>query len=233
MVSFADMITIMMSFFVIMFALASAKNEGKREAAIDSIEYRFGPQWSPFGKLGRGIFKTAELSRPAAGGGEGGQLLPSGAKLPGAGLAGRANLPAEGNLAGIGGSVFFDEWSADLSQQQKANLAAIAKGCAGKPQKIEVLGHTSRRPMPAGLPYRDHWDLAYARARRVADLLIAMGVDPQRIRIGVAGSTEPAPTRDAASYVRTNSRVDVYLLEILVTDFKDSPALPGPTSGTP
>ena len=44
MVSFADMITIMMSFFVIMFALATARNEGRKAAAMESIEYRFGPQ---------------------------------------------------------------------------------------------------------------------------------------------------------------------------------------------
>ncbi|MCL4195115.1 MAG: hypothetical protein KJZ87_25480, partial [Thermoguttaceae bacterium] len=43
MVSFADMITIMMSFFVIMFALAAAKNEGHAEAVRQSIHDRFSP----------------------------------------------------------------------------------------------------------------------------------------------------------------------------------------------
>ena len=70
MVSFADMITIMMSFFVIMFALASsdaAKNKrnakqqqagvespqnAKQQAAFDSLNYRFGPNYRPLAGLG-------------------------------------------------------------------------------------------------------------------------------------------------------------------------------------
>ena len=58
MVSFADMITIMMSFFVIMFALASnqaakgKKASANQQAAMDSLNYRFGPSWKPFASWG-------------------------------------------------------------------------------------------------------------------------------------------------------------------------------------
>ena len=59
MVSFADMITIMMSFFVIMFALAAgeaakgkkAHNE-QQQAALDSLQNRFGPKYQPFSSWG-------------------------------------------------------------------------------------------------------------------------------------------------------------------------------------
>ena len=57
MVSFADMITIMMSFFVIMFAIASgeaakgAKAAGNT-AAIESLNNRFGPKFQPFASWG-------------------------------------------------------------------------------------------------------------------------------------------------------------------------------------
>ena len=52
MVSFADMITIMMSFFVIMFAIASGEAaKGKRnrqqQATIESLQNRFGPNINP------------------------------------------------------------------------------------------------------------------------------------------------------------------------------------------
>src|SRR5271156_2659500 len=51
MVSYADMITIIMSFFVIMFALASgeaARGRKSQQATIDSFQFRFGPRWKPF-----------------------------------------------------------------------------------------------------------------------------------------------------------------------------------------
>ena len=52
MVSYADMITILMSFFVVMFSIASGDSSGKRtaqqETVIASLEYRFGPKWKPY-----------------------------------------------------------------------------------------------------------------------------------------------------------------------------------------
>jgi hypothetical protein len=53
MVSYADMITILMSFFVVMFSVASGEAaKGKRsqqqQVAIESLQYRFGPKWKPF-----------------------------------------------------------------------------------------------------------------------------------------------------------------------------------------
>ena len=220
MVSFADMITIMMSFFVIMFALATARNESKKAAAMESIEYRFGPQWRPF-KPGMGTYKNGT---PHKGDGRGDRpqrlvLAPQGDDAASGRRFGRANIPATGDLPGLGGSVYFDELAVDPSDTQKVNLKRIADAAAGKPQKIEVLGHATGRPLPPDCPYRDPWDLAYARCRRITELLTAMGIDPQRIRMGVAGSTEPVPRRDPKVFARQNSRVDIYLLDILVTDF--------------
>jgi chemotaxis protein MotB len=219
MVSFADMITIMMSFFVIMFALATARNEGKKAAAMESIEYRFGPKWRPFVNPGMGLYKDGQPRKGAGRNVRRLVLTPQADDDAGGRQFGRANIPAAGDLAGLGGSVYFDELAVDPGNAQKANLKRIADAAAGKPQKIEVLGHATRRPLPPDCPYRDPWDLAYARCRRVTELLAAMGIDPQRIRMGVAGATEPVPRQDPRAYARQNSRVDIYLLDILVTDF--------------
>jgi outer membrane protein OmpA-like peptidoglycan-associated protein len=112
---------------------------------------------------------------------------------------GRANLPAVGDQAGLGGSVYFDELAVDPSDGQKANLKRIADAMAGKPQKIEVLGHATRRPLPPDCPYRDPWDLAYGRCRRITELLVSSGIDPQRIRMGVAQDSMPGRTLASTS----------------------------------
>ncbi len=124
MVSFADMITIMMSFFVIMFALATARNEGKKAAAMESIENRFGPQYRPFGKSGTGFYKNGQPHK-AAGRGDRPQrlaLVPQPDDIASGRQFGQANIPAAGDLAGLGGSVYFDELAVDPSDAQKANL---------------------------------------------------------------------------------------------------------------
>jgi chemotaxis protein MotB len=226
MVSYADMITIIMSFFVIMFALATGKNEGKKAAAMDSIEYRFGPQWRPFKPIvSVGPVKAASLHKGNKGPGKGNpdRMVVVEDDDPSEALQlGRANIMSRGSLAAIGGAVYFEENSTEPDSVQLARLRLIAKACAGKLQKIEVLGLACARPLPADSPYHDHWDLAYARARRVMELLIAQGIDARRVRLSVAGDTEPVSGRGAVDYVRRNSRVDIYLTDVLMSEAEES-----------
>jgi chemotaxis protein MotB len=213
MVSYADMITIMMSFFVIMFALSQGREE--QEAAIESIGHRFSPAWRPW---------NVQSSEP----GESHITAPVEPRLDNKGPHnGRANIPSRGWLGGLGGSIFFEESTVDLAPEQQSLLKRIADGCAGKPQKIQVLGHTTNRPLPEGSPYHDHWDLAYARSRAVMERLVKLGIPAERIRLSVAGNTEPANPADAFSAARLDSRVDISLLDVFVTDFSPAFNRPG------
>lgn len=220
MVSYADMITIMMSFFVVMFALATKKDEKAQQAATASFEYRFSSAWRPFAHL---------LSR-------GPSTLPSGdmkgrGKLFGVPAAGdindvktdeakplRIRIPGRGDRLDVGGVIYFDQDSAQLSKQQTDRLRAIAEEVAGKPQKVEILGHTSKLPVPPDSPYKDHWDLAYAHCRSIMQQLVSMGIDSKRIRIGVAGSNEPTYLGDSPELVKKNARVDIYLIDTLTEE---------------
>ncbi len=130
----------------------------------------------------------------------------------------RIRIPGRGDRLDVGGIVYFEQDSGQLSKQQTDNLRTIAEEIAGKPQKVEILGHTTKRPMPPGSPYKDHWDLAYAHCRAAMQQLVAMGIDPKRIRIGVAGSNEPLYLGDSPELVKQNSRVDIYLIDSLTDE---------------
>ena len=47
----------------------------------------------------------------------------------------------------IGGSVVFDENTAELSDDQVEKLQFVCQQFLGKAQKIEIRGHTTRRPL--------------------------------------------------------------------------------------
>ncbi len=86
MVSFADMITILLAFFVVMFSIASTDpNTGKQtkqqEIAIESLQYRFGPKWKPFMAW---------------------SIMPGNSNLPGngKGLGSKSPVPAVGDPGG-------------------------------------------------------------------------------------------------------------------------------------
>ena len=119
MVSFADMITIMMSFFVIMFALASSqaakgKKRRQQQAAIESLQYRFGPSWKPFASWGlmpgnsplpqrrRGTSRRGPARPPSDPAGDIKVLRKEQARI---------RIPGRGDRVVIGGIVFFDDAS--------------------------------------------------------------------------------------------------------------------------
>ena len=124
--------------------------------------------------------------------------------------------PGEGLVRG--GCIFFDDYSVNLTPQQKKQLERVATDIAGKPQKIEIRGHASRRPLPADSPYHDHWDLAYARCRTVMEYLISLGIDPKRIRMSVAGNQEPGLPNQGDLPAGGTSRVEIFMLNEFVED---------------
>ena len=105
----------------------------------------------------------------------------------------RVHTLRPGEQEATGGMVYFSEGSNTLDEKQQQRLQIIAEELGGKPQKIEIRGHTSRRPPPLDAPFRDNWDLAYARCRTVLDYLVSLGLDPKRFRLAVAGENEPVP----------------------------------------
>jgi chemotaxis protein MotB len=256
MVSYADMITIMMAFFVVMYASAGAVSTGKERGektgqgaqpladargsagegrqgiagkndadpklakVIDSLHWRFGPEWTIANCWKGGPPQLRQ-------GGDGTVLRAPGNRnrgKPAFGQIGddaaRARGPRPGDAILAGGRVFFDEFSSDLAEEQQQRLRRVAEDMAGKLQKIELRGHTSRRALPPGSPYRDHWDLAYDRCRKVREFLIGQGIDPRRIRLAVAANNEPLEIDGDPLPARRHSRVDLHGLN----EYLDSPA---------
>jgi chemotaxis protein MotB len=221
------MITIMMSFFVIMFAIASGEVEkGKKnrhqEAAIQSLNHRFGPKYQPFASWG-----LMPGNSPIKGGGSRMKTKPAEAE-PEEGATvrvlhkekARIRVPGRGDRIVIGGVVYYDEAAVDMAQAQQDRLSVIAEELAGKPQEIEILGHVSARPLPAGSKYRDRWELAYARCRQVAQALQGMNIDPERIRIGVVHTNDATAAGSAANAPGEEARVDIFLTDDLAEKFR-------------
>ena len=212
MVSYADMITIIMSFFVIMFSLASGEAaKGKRsqqqQAAIESLQYRFGPKWKPFTSWG-----IMPGNSPLPGGGKG---RGSPAPTPAVGDPGgtvrvlkmeraRIRVPGEGDQIAVGRMVYFQKTSTDLIPGQSSSLQNIADELAGKRQEIEIVAAASNHPLPTGCPFRDRWELGNARCRQTAELIAGPKIDPERFRLSVV----PATGREDPSEVDVAVRVN-------------------------
>ena len=93
-------------------------------------------------------------------------------------------------------TLLFDVSSAELKPQVVALLQRIAPVLAQLPNPVEIGGHTDGRPFPAGSPMTN-WQLAFQRADNARRVLEASGVPPSQIdRVLSFADSEPLVPED-------------------------------------
>lgn len=178
--SYADMITLLLAFFVIFVSTSEPKRE-RLKAATEGMRERFGIMNldSPYDGLYRdvqGIVQSRNAERIIAV-----DKLPRGIQVE------------------LAATRFFQPGSADIPASALPALQEIIAAVkSGELRDYEVIaeGHTDDSA-PSG-QYKTNWELSAARAARVADAFAAGGVAPERLRVIAYGEMQPAvPNRDA------------------------------------
>jgi chemotaxis protein MotB len=239
-VAYADFVTAMMAFFMVMWITAQSKN------VKQAIAHYFNQPTKTKSK--------DATTDPPTGSGDGASakrletgLLPPGREL---GVLGLKRLAKEGNKGnGVrrptvsavhdgdrrmdGTVVTFAEDSAELTALAKDKLKQVVPLILGKQNKIELRGHATRRPLPPGSPYRDAWELCYARGQATMGFLQQQGIPPERIRLSQAGVFEPYSIRVDPEKRALNARVELYVLaetadELMGTREERAERLTGP-----
>jgi chemotaxis protein MotB len=225
-VAYADFVTAMMAFFLVMWITAQSKQVKEAVAHYfnypneDAISDPSATKSVPPPKRAESLREPTPISpllNPLGPRGATNWSLRTGTKGDG---AQKARLVAihDGDRPMDGNVILFAAGSAELTATAKEQLKTLLPSLVGKRNKIEVRGHASRRPLPPGSPYKDSWQLSYARAMAAMEFLFHQGIDPDRMRLSEAGPYEPSTIRhDEASQAR-NERVEVYVLNELVQE---------------
>ena len=212
-VAYADFVTAMMAFFMVMWI--TAQNEEVKEAVAQHFQDPFaalngdeGEEKSPQHGSDRTHQRGKDSDHPPR---------------PGRPRPLRVEL-GKGNETATGTTIFFTDASAELDQPAKDQLAKLMPVLLGKPQKIEIRGHSSRMPLPASSPYHNFWELSYARCLATMKHLEEQGIAPERMRLSQAGVYEP----EAASggEPARQSRVEVHLLDEVAVRLSTGDAKP-------
>jgi len=107
---------------------------------------------------------------------------------------------------------FFGSGEARLLPSAVWKLTRITRILNEHDFDIRVEGHTDNRPVHK-LQYRSNWELSTARATEVVRLLIEQfEVDPTRISIAGYGEYHPIASNDTSEGRQMNRRVDLVLL---------------------
>lgn len=121
----------------------------------------------------------------------------------------------------VGTVVSFDVNSFEISDDGKQKLKLIVPQMIGLSNKIEIRGHVSPL-MAASGSSEEMWELSNKRAIVVMRFLAELGIDSARFRIANAGPHEPL-VNESDPKSDKNARVEVYLLSETVQQFKPSP----------
>ena len=109
-------------------------------------------------------------------------------------------------------------------QRIRIGVLMVVASCTGVAQADDLFS-----PPWRGLPgstyqqwtFDDADDLSYARTKSGRDMLIANGVNPQRIRLTACGSTEPLASQAYTERRRAlNRRVEIIVTESVISDFQ-------------
>jgi chemotaxis protein MotB len=207
-VSYADFITLLFAFFVVMFAVSQVDTK-KVGRFTESVNVAF---------QSNGLFAPSSGSPLERGGSAGSALVPAivsdrpslfryTAASPRA-QAVKDSLEESIDAAGLGASVglrydergvvvslpeglYFRPGSANLRPEALETMAEIAKSIAAEPGQIVVEGHTDDLPVRSTL-FTSNWELSAARAARVVRYLVEEG-GLEGTRLSAVGLADTRP----------------------------------------
>jgi chemotaxis protein MotB len=218
--TYGDMITLLLTFFVIMFTIAEIDGYQLRLilAAFPGLGNSSGGNTLEEGRLvelGNSIERLPSMDR--------GRAL-SEARREAVSLFEpeirsrqvRTTYDERGLVISLASDMFFASGSADINMEQARSILnrlgqfLSSDVVAGRTFRIE--GHTDDVPTGPNSEFASNWDLGAARASAVLRRLVDYGVDDSRFQLMSRAEYSPVVSNDTAEGRAYNRRVDVIIL---------------------
>jgi len=212
-VTFGDMMSLLLTFFIMLVSLSEMKEEETYQAMVQSMQQNFGYDMSNASITpGDSKPRNSRMAQLATSGrAKRRDTMKGGAKPKSAsGENERVLSVRAGGKTGIGAVVQFKDRNTVLTASARKTLDELCILIDGKPQKIDVRGHTSRLPPADGT---NRWSVAFERANIVRQYVVDKGIKVHRVRISVAGPHEPLEINGGATEELANDRVEIYMLD--------------------
>jgi chemotaxis protein MotB len=234
--SYADFVTLLFAFFVVMYAV-SAVNESKYRILASSLGDAFGKTTSsdvPVPQLPavtlppevkqrtlkqqQAIEEQTHMTEVAS------KLLDAMAPLVKEGKV-KVTQSRRGVSIEINANVLFAPGRAELEPQSLAVLRAVAAQLKNEPFKLEVTGHTDNIPISNSV-FASNWELSAVRATSVVRLLADNGIAPARLSAIGREASQPIASNDTAEGRARNRRVELMILSSMPDTVEVIPVRP-------
>lgn len=228
MVSYADFITLLFAFFVVMYGISSV-NEGKYKDFSVSMGQIFGQN----AKEGEGVLirlnederylqslidrRNARLAEKQRKQNARLQQLSDRLNDKLAGFVNKGAMSVSQNERGvtldINASMLFLQGDAAVQAEAVATLTDVARILATEDMPIEVEGYTD--DLPINTPqFPSNWELSSARASSVVRLFIEQGIEASRLKAVGHADNAPVAANDTPEGRARNRRVTVTVLAV-------------------
>lgn len=217
--TYADMVTLLLAFFVLMFAFSSI-DEGRFSSVINAFQNYLGvfdegqslldaPGPLPFDYSDVGQQQLSNLFHQLS------ELIGE------EGLDGvELELQERGLVIRFAEQVFFDLGEADLKPEALATLSRIAVRLKDLPNPLRVEGHTDDWPIRTSR-FPSNWELSVHRATNVIRYLVEeQDFDPAKLSAAGYAEYRPIEPNDTAQNRAMNRRVDIVILNIDLWDYE-------------
>lgn len=221
--SYADFITLLMIFFIIMYAMSNLDKQKYKQVAAGLNKAMGGGGASIIGKDGGTAIdknsapvdtnivnsdEEAKLEQVK-------QLVDKYLQDSGLSDSVATKVEERGLVLSFKDSLFFDSGKADVKNDQAKLLVGIGK-ILNQPiinsSYIRVEGHTDNIPINT-YAYKSNWDLSVIRAANVAQLMITQsGIKPERISATGYGEYRPKAGNNSENGRAANRRVDILIM---------------------
>ncbi len=218
-VTYGDMMSLLLTFFIILVSMSELKRDHKFQRVMESLRIAFGYRG------GSGHVPTDQTPQTSL------IIDLTTLKIPDIRSIGSSRdkgvdgkSPRVENIRKrqdvFSGALRFERFSDQLLRGKEELLSRFVDKVAGRTNLIEIVGHTTLEDLPAGARFAGKDDLALARALKIRDKLVGLGLLPEQLRVISAADHEPLVSQAYSEERRArNRRVEIVVMETLIQDY--------------
>ena len=183
-ITYGDLMTYLMVFFLILFAFYSSKNI-TAQFSMKGLEETFGRE----SQITSALFSENGIQQIA-----------------------KVEISANKINIKFADPILFAPGSDRLRPQSFPHLKKLASVFNDLPNPIQIEGHTDNRPLGRKSGFKSNWELSAARAFSVLQFFLKEGVAPEKLSAVGYGEFKPIRSNDTPEGRNANRRIEINIV---------------------
>lgn len=215
-ISYADMITNLMIFFLVLYAMSNVEMD-KLLALSDSLKKAFHKTAVESSQVGAALLSDPRRSTKTTAVSE---AIEEAIRALGLEAGVTVSADERGTVISLVDSYFFEPGSTVINEKVKGTLKEVSNFIIETNANAQIEGHTDDMAYNKA-PINSNWGLSAIRATEVVEFFVKNGVNPKHLSAVGYGDTRPIVPNNTMENKARNRRIDIVLTNAVITLKKD------------